>query len=127
MNKYFLSSHAAGDPLDTTTVPHGCTVKFYVPQGEELSNEEAFVIFEELSHGRTPGGTINHSFTGGQLIPNYDIWNLSEYPDYSGVFLVGSDTPSILLTSYTQANPLKLSDLFNQLDTPEVLYWVACA
>lgn len=127
MNKYFLSSHAAGDSLDTTTVPDGCTVIFYVPQGEELSNAEAFVIFEELSQDRAPGGTIDHSLTGGQVIPNYDIWNLSEHPDYSGVFVVGHDTPSILLTGYTEANPLKLSDLFSQLDTPEVLYWVACA
>jgi hypothetical protein len=127
MIDYFISSHATVNPNHSIAVPEGCTVYFYVPKGQILPHQRAFDIFRNLSQGITPGGKVDHKITGRALVPNYSIWDLSEYPDFSGVFWVGSYKASIYLTQYTERNPLALRELFQQLKTPRSLYWLACA
>lgn len=127
MNDYFLSSHASVNALHSVFVPDGCTVYFYVPQGQILRHDRAFQIFNNLAQGITPGGKVDHKVTAGNPVPNYAIWDLSEYPEHSGVFFVRSEKPSIHLTGYTESHPLTLYDLFEKLKEPRSLYWIACA
>ena len=106
MNEYFLSSHASVNAQHKIMVPDGCMVKFYVPEGQALDHNRAFAIFINLVKQVTPGGKVDHVFKGGDFIPNYTIWDLWEYSNYSGVYHVGSDHPSVHLNTYSENKPL---------------------
>lgn len=123
---YFLSAHASPNAQHLVDVPFPIT--FYVPSGQILPNDRALQIFKNLAQNIVPGGSVDHTTQRG-LVPNYSIWELAEYPDYSGVFAVGSDHRSISLAAYTQQAPLTLAGLtlmLEKMELPSMLYWVAC-
>lgn len=126
---YFLSAHASLNSQHMVAARF--PIVFYVPPGQILQHDRAFQIFGNLVRQVVPGGKVDHTVQTDEPVPDYAIWDLSEFPDHSGVFPVGSDHASISLAGYTKQAPLKLSELADRLQASPSpasrLYWVACA
>jgi hypothetical protein len=137
---YFVSGHG-GLPIngETTQVPSGVNFFLYCHRGEVLQNAIAWPIYTALLAGNIPGGAcgaggVCQQFFPDATMPNYVCWNYPQIAEASGVFNVGAITannPVVSLAGYTEANPLKLSDLFALLANAPGgagdIHWVACA
>lgn len=130
---YIVSGHGGrwARPVHEIWVPEGCSVEFFVNDGEVLSDKTAWPIYNHLLAGdeQTVRRQIVKSVPSGAKVYNYSCWHYPELKWNSGVFKVGgisTEKPIIDLSGYTGEQPLTLAQMFKMLPEPGVIYWVAC-
>jgi|GEM_PF-2064148 len=130
---YIVSGHGGRwiEPTHEIWMPNGYTANFFVQDGEILSNEEAWPIYNHLLAGDEASvqAKIVTSVPPGKKAYNYSCWYYPELGRNSGVFKVGAittDHPIIDLSTYTSENPLTLAKIIELLPEAGKIYWVAC-
>ncbi|KZN12581.1 putative adhesin [Marinomonas sp. TW1] len=130
---YIVSGHGGRweTPTHEVWLPEHLSVNFFVNDGEIISNQAAWPIYNHLLAGdeKSVQGKIVRSVPSGEKAYNYSCWYYPELGRNSGVFKVGAgttDNPIIDLSYYTSDNPLTLDAMFDLLPEPGVIYWVTC-
>lgn len=137
--KIMISGH--GGRWTTTAkfyLPQNVTVHFYVEDKKELSNNSidtpnAWSIFENWFRNDTSDQCIVETFNGGDLIYDYQCWEMSDSPAYkeaSGIFKENSLKVIPLERLETEANAESLQNIITRLNTNPAetleIYWVCC-
>jgi len=134
---YIVSAHGGRfDNTANTRVPDGITIKFFVNDLVELSNDEhdnpnSWDIYEDLRDGSdvkvaAVDAQVVQTVNPGDNVYNYYCWKMEEDDDVaaaSGVFAVGGNR---VIELPDEAHAIQLSALFGQLQTPTTIYWAAC-
>ncbi len=130
---YIVSGHGGrwASPTHKVFPPDGFTVNFFVNDGEILTNEAAWPIYNHLLAGdeKSVKSKIVKSVSQGQATYNYSCWYYPELKWNSGIFKVGAistEKPIIDLSKYKEDSPLSLGSMFDMLPERGVIYWVAC-
>lgn len=136
---YMISSHG-GRNITTPTfkLPVNVTVKFFVADGENLSNTHtdepnAWGIYNHLIPGlNLPGNQdyisqrVIESVSPGESVYDYLSWNMQDIglQNYSGVYQVGVSRSINNLQTPTTLS--KIISSLGVINSPTTIYWVAC-
>jgi hypothetical protein len=125
-NEAVFSSHASPSGK-TFALPEGVEINFYTKAGTSLSHEEAIKIWVSLKEHGVPGRVPDHVVYGGQQTQDYNLWYLSEFPDYSGVFIMPKWTWATTLYGTTEQHPSSLSQIrYGYARDAKVLHFLGC-
>jgi hypothetical protein len=127
MASIYVSAHGGRweDQEENLVIPENSKVVYYVHDGVILSNENGYEIFEELKNGNEPGGQVANEIDQGDSTYNYTCWFANEFPNYCGIYEVGTGDLLKDLSRYTEDYPLSLSDIIAEFPN-ETIYWVCC-
>lgn len=134
---YMISSHGGRhNNTPTFNLPANITVKFFVADGHDLSNDHfaepnAWGIYNHLLPGLALPGNVAYindrvveTVSPGQAVFNYSCWNMNDIglQAQSGIYVVGGASVNAL------ASPTTLHDVITAINatTPTTIYWVAC-
>ena len=134
---FMVSSHGGRhNNTPTFNLPQYITVKFFVADGHDLSNDHftepnAWGIYNHLRPGLALpdnatyiNNRVVETITPGNPIYNYICWNMQDIglQAQSGIYVVGDASVNAL------PNPMTLQDVINWINatTRTTIYWVAC-
>lgn len=132
---YIISAHGGkynDETVKTLTLPGNVTIKFYVQEGEELSNDDGLAVVNHLRTGSAEPHVVE-TLGGGSTLFDYYYWYLNYPHDQTAVgeFSVSGNTVTRLddLRSNDEGNPKRLSDFIAHYCTGSgsyTIYWAAC-
>ncbi len=124
-----VSAHGGrfSNQRQTLRVPPGLSINYYCLDGQILSNNDGYWLFNHLQNGYDVSQYVRQRKDEGEFTFDYSCWFAPEFAAYCGIFELGNPDPIDSLRAYSQANPLLLSQIFARYSgTDCVIEWLCC-